>query len=558
MSVMAGSEFNPAEVAAKRSWENSSLENGVSLKSRPSNEFRPGRPPLASTNGTSLNRKTSRDVVDGPMRTNSYENGVQSRRVGELGQQHQNISKSTSEPDSLIDMYKMPNTRSNSKVDLSEKRGNNTDTGPHEDDLNNKWIHRDKLAKIESEELQAAGINLATTRRPMSKSGNRRAPSRNNSTGTTNGVEEPIPQSPQEAKRRRPSSPVVEDTEEEPEHMNWDLRTSEEIAAEAAEEKQSSQMYSMPTIRKSGSRIPVFTSSPLPIHRGDIERSEPLPRKRNASGAGDDDDRYGSSRSRANSIGSQVLLDDYETIEPPMPTLVSTPSRPGTSNGLSSSPTKASKGSKVGNTPGSGTRKASAPASTSSNRKASGQKPRTTSNNNSPANRPTTRSGDQDRPKTAVNRPEGDPPWLATMYKPDPRLPPDQQIIPTHARRQQQAMWDNTGAVPTTYDRNFSPLAVHTADGLKPSPTPPRSPEKKSNSPDLGLRQVPSATPSRPGTSGGYSTMPTVKPQTQNQAPSPLMTQNQVPERIRQPMLPDEDEKNDGKKKGGCGCCIVM
>jgi len=32
-------------------------------------------------------------------------------------------------------------------------------------------------------------------------------------------------------------------------------------------------------------------------------------------------------------------------------------------------------------------------------------------------------------------RPEGDAPWLAEMYKPDPRLPQEEQIIPTHAKR---------------------------------------------------------------------------------------------------------------------------
>ena len=53
------------------------------------------------------------------------------------------------------------------------------------------------------------------------------------------------------------------------------------------------------------------------------------------------------------------------------------------------------------------------------------------------------------------------------MYKPDPRLPPDQQIIPTHAKRQQQAQWSEAGAIPTTYDREFSPLAVQTENELK-------------------------------------------------------------------------------------------
>lgn len=34
-----------------------------------------------------------------------------------------------------------------------------------------------------------------------------------------------------------------------------------------------------------------------------------------------------------------------------------------------------------------------------------------------------------------IDRPEGEAPWLATMYKPDPHLPPDEQMLPTHAKR---------------------------------------------------------------------------------------------------------------------------
>lgn len=48
-----------------------------------------------------------------------------------------------------------------------------------------------------------------------------------------------------------------------------------------------------------------------------------------------------------------------------------------------------------------------------------------------------------------LNRPEGDPPWLATMFKPDPRLPPEQQMLPTHAKR--LAMQQGT-FIPPTWD----------------------------------------------------------------------------------------------------------
>lgn len=211
---------------------------------------------------------------------------------------------------------------------------------------------------------------------------------------------------------------------------------------------------------------------------------------------------------------------------------------------------------------------------------------------NSTSQRPATRSGDPDRPRTAVNRPEGDPPWLATMYKPDPRLPPDQQIIPTHAKRQQQAQWADDGSVPKTYDRDFTPLAVHAPEelakrnsltltshavgGSSPIPAsndPSSSMNANNNSwplkPMASARGNASPSP-RPGTSGsttgGYSTMPKV-------APSPILIQQSprmgglasprsanAPPRLQdqRPGEAAEKDDDDGTVKKGCGCCIVM
>jgi len=44
------------------------------------------------------------------------------------------------------------------------------------------------------------------------------------------------------------------------------------------------------------------------------------------------------------------------------------------------------------------------------------------------------------------------------MYKPDPRLPPDQQVIPTHAKRMQQEQWEKEGKFGNVYDTSFRPL----------------------------------------------------------------------------------------------------
>ena len=508
------------------------------------------RSPLTSTNRRSMSRASSREAMNGNRQP--YDGATLARRVGEISRSETNLSRSPNDPDSPIDSYNPPPSARSEGRNFTERMTNGAEHRG-DDDPNNKWIHRDKLAKIESQELQAAGIDLSQARRPSTRSRSRRGASRHRDHSAPNATDSA---SQSEHKRRRASSPVTQGQDDE--RMNWDLRTPEEIAADPLDSR-SGNALAPASSKKNGSKIPVFAHSSLPISTGHIERTTPIPRKRHASlGAGEDEEfRFGTPRSRAGSIGSQVLLDEYEN------------GRPATSSGqpppmskYSSSPTKSTPlKSPTTSTPGS--------RKTSSGRKPSAaQKPRVTSGS-STANRPVTRSGD-DRPRTAINRPEGDPPWLATMYKPDPRLPPDQQIIPTHARKQQQALWDQEGAVPMTYDRNFSPLAVHTADGLQRTPTPPRSPQKDRLSPDEKDNNSPwplrSATSNsnlngRPGTSGGYSTMPNVKrsgtpvqsPPLEPKAFSPRPSQQRVQ---RVPQAPDDDEKGDKSK--GCGCCIVM
>src|SRR6202000_1552922 len=93
-------------------------------------------------------------------------------RVEELGQREGSLIRSGSEPDSLLDLYKSNPSRGNVSqhqpdTDIPEHMYRPTEDDPQ------RWIHRDKLAKIESEELQAAGINLAKARRTTSKSGQR-------------------------------------------------------------------------------------------------------------------------------------------------------------------------------------------------------------------------------------------------------------------------------------------------------------------------------------------------------------------------------------------------
>ena len=452
------------------------------------------------------------------------------------------MSRSGSEADSLIDLYHRQNSdtnlRSDGDLDIPENMYR-----PDEDDPEG-WIHRDKLAKIESEELQAAGINLANARRTI-KSGKR---FQNRS---EQSIEEQSSKTTHDEKRRRTSSPAMADEDLQP--QNWDLRTAEEIAAESTGV---SSPYPNPVVRKAGSKIPILTSSPLPIPVEKVERETPLPRKRTMSGSLSLDEAASvpRSRPRKSSTGSQALLDEVN-------------GRAGQAASKTGSPIKSRPQNPLVTPPASVATRKVTPTSRKGAAAPKGTMP------NSPSQRPGTRSGEADRPRTAVNRPEGDPPWLATMYKPDPRLPPDQQIIPTHARRQQQAQWSQEGAIPDTYGRDFSPLSVRPLDetSLPQQPAPAMTPADKLDEtanawPLRPMASVRSASSGRPGTSGsitgGYSTMPKVtSPPLGLHSPklgqSPRVSQVPGQQRMQEHKLETGGE-DDGKAEKGCGCCIVM
>ncbi|CAI7587694.1 unnamed protein product [Penicillium glandicola] len=392
-----------------------------------------------------------------------------------------------------------------------------------------KWIHRDKLAKIESEELHQAAILFQRRMRGESKSsagrGRSHDPQQNPANGTSTATSpaaeysEPWPKLREEGGKQD-----VNDNVDDDEREHWDLRRPEEIAADDA----AASIYSHPSLGKSASRIPVSTVSPVPI-AGAMGRDSRSSRSRAAT---DEDDQ--SSRGRRASEPINVEQDG------------STPSpesRPG-SRGFGS--TQNTSGKKTPKSTGSTNRKTSAPPT---NRKTSTPRSRAVSGNNT--QRPTTRSG-ENRPPTAANRPEGDPPWLATMYKPDPRLPPDQQMIPTVAKKIMQEQWEKEGRTPNTYDRNFAPLAVHPFDAPPPEATkvePEQQPVESLRLEELPPLPSKSPEPPRPNTSTGYSTMPKV----QDTPPMGLPTNpnpNWNPPVVTAQQLP--------KKEKSCGCCIVM
>ncbi|PGH10419.1 hypothetical protein GX51_00178 [Blastomyces parvus] len=545
---------------------------------------RHNQPPL--TNGTTRSRNSSRSG------SRQGDTGyLLPSRVDALGKREPTLSRTGSEVDSLLDLYGRESAN-RSAVSVMESDGKKADSAGFIDDLDSaNWIHRDKLAKIESEELQQFGIQFHQRQvRAGSKSSSRRGRSHDSHSNAANGTMEMGEQWPgaREEKRQRITSPVPVEYEEQEEPENNgpvvfdDPRLPEEIAADPYEEgRNASQVYRQAIgLRKSASKIPVLATSPHPIPLEHLEREFPLNRARNNTlGSGDDESiSYAKTRKISDPLPTTTDYTPEPESQPqpqqqqqqqtdrqprpqaqPQTSADSTPpaSRPASGNFTyqqQNSPTKAKATSRQTST----ARKSSNPPN---NRKSSTSKPKATassSNTNSVSGssnpRPSTRSGD-DRPRTAVNRPEGDPPWLATMYKPDPRLPPDQQILPTHAKRLQQEQWEREGKIPSMYDREFAPLAVSEFD--KPT-LPSLDTEKAQENNTASSLWPPTPTPkspdnnNRPSTGGtdhgGYKTIPTVQ---SSLSPKPSQISKPKP----QPPPADDD---DPPVKKGCGCCIVM
>lgn len=459
-----------------------------------------------------------------------------------------------------------PRSRNTSQTRQKRDRKRKDATGGQLDDVEKNsdyWIHRDKLKEIENRELIEAGFRVGRSSRSNSRSqsASRAARSRKDSEVTdpmNSGDDQPGP--------RRMVSPVLAEAEEgdNEDNMQWDLRTPEEIAAEREAILATRTTH---LVRPSTSRIPIAKTSPAPVPTTFVERDAPLPRSRKGSAnwTGDALASNGA-RVRSGSVSSQVLLDDFKPSRPSeellrAPQNFSTPASP-----VTASPTKAKTPAKA--TPTSGARKTSAQRSTSQ------AKPRTTSATSS-AKRPGT-SGGMSRPTTSHNRPEGEAPWIATMYKPDPRLPPDQQIIPTHAKRMQQEQWETEGKTGTIYDRDFrllnteetkdkrasqiQPLDLKDLKQLQddqqwplPSPTKtsPSGPDRidtnvKSPTNEGGNYKLTPTIPQSPRVPSRAASRTDVRPAPSGMAPKPTDV-------IRLPDPPATEEK----KKKGCACIVM-
>ncbi|OAG06255.1 uncharacterized protein CC84DRAFT_756096 [Paraphaeosphaeria sporulosa] len=446
----------------------------------------------------------------------------------------------------------------------SKSRGRKKSTKKHppgwteaEKDENN-WIHRDKLKEIETKELEEFSMRVGRQSRSNSRS---QSAARNQSRGRANSeLTDTMSSGDDRHDYPRMISPIpAEDEEEEPPHTGWDIRSPAEIEAE----REQFAARNNNVIRPSTSRIPIAKTSPLPVPHNFVDRDQPLPRPRNGSGSWESIAANGA-RVRSGSMSSQILLDDPNAFgdagRSPVKSNFSMPTSP-----VDAKAPKAKTPAKA--TPGS--RKTSGPKSGAKPRNASAG-PRNTSGT-SPVKRPGTSGGSISRPTTS-HRPEGEAPWIATMYKPDPRLPPDQQIIPTHAKRMQQEQWETEGRVGSMYDKDFRllntdeisnkrassilpPIDLEKAQQDQTWPLP--SPEKPKLDPiETTMSKSPTNEQGKFKLTPTISQGPTFPPRAPSRAQEPKVAPPIAPvtpkDTIRLPEPPEPE-----KEKKGC-CCIVM
>ncbi|RDA93515.1 hypothetical protein CP533_3984 [Ophiocordyceps camponoti-saundersi (nom. inval.)] len=423
-------------------------------------------------------------------------------------------------------------------------KAKSSERGPDE----SKWIHRDKLARIESEELQAAGIFVPPSRL-LAKQRRERSQSR---------------LAPESTPHSKSSTESASPSEEQPLHNK---------PAEVAQEGGANAYFVPAAGAKGGSRIPVAKLSPVPIPLDCLERGSQAVR-RPVDGDGDGL-AYSKPRSRS---ASMSVGDAASGVSPPARRSIT-----------DTSPKK--------NAP----RKLSAASKTST----AATRPKTRSGPGKDGGRAFAKAGE---PSAAGRAPEGDPPWMANSYSPDPRLPPDQQLLPTVARRLQQEKWEREGKFGDAYDKEFRPLNAHeltkrssvaaaaaAASTSKAGENTAGDDDEDDDEDDEAKEDAAEASVSNPLTQhpanqlaadewplrqgagkglnmrqGSYSTMPKITDSPSNAAltsprgaaaqspPQQQQQQSQHQANSNVPKAPDLSGDDEKRKKGGCRCCIVM
>jgi hypothetical protein len=525
------------------------LQNPVQDKKAHVNNDHANRTPLLSQNGNSfpslynapLELGTARKMSSGENMSASSKVG-KSMEMGYLSPIPGNDASTRSGGNSLADgIIAEPVVSSRNGATKDAKRAA-TDAPTGDDDDNSKWIHRDKLARIENEELQAAGIILPRARASSRPRGNKSMEKLNAfrktapaATATSPTSTDPI--DPEAILQPRKNSVTAEQKPQDIMVPSWDLRLPEEIASDANE-----SYWTSNGVAKGVSKIPVAKLSPVPVPSDFLERDSPSVRKQ-INGLDDTSITYPKTRTRSRS-GSMKALEPMtsNTLQPAKRSMTDVSPKKGT---------------------GQGARKISAPAKGGA---PPGGRPKTRGGPNkdstsSSGTRPSTRSGELSPGIGGASnkQPEGDPPWMVSAYKPDPRLPPDQQLLPTVARRLQQEKWEKEGKFGNIYDKEFRPL---TDEGFL---KPPEGEASGVNGDDqMEQDEWPLKTEQRSPTlkqGRSYSTMPKIsdKPSA-SPLPSPSVTQpphhqNHSQQQITR--VPDIPEDQQAQKKG-CGCCIVM
>ncbi|KAK3398941.1 hypothetical protein B0T20DRAFT_185910 [Sordaria brevicollis] len=458
--------------------------------------------------------------------------------------------------------YLVPSHHKDSKPRSAKEGGSPADSLLDPETDESKWIHRDKLAQIENEELQAAGfvIPVAKDNRARSKSGNRLK--RDQSQDKLSGQARSIGGGEHVGSRSRKNSAATQD---------WDKRVDD-----GAEHADSSYSTSNPGAKVT-SRIPVPRTKTYPTTPTD-EKASAFGRKRDSSPEEDKEKiAYPKPRGRSGSTGNALQKAANGPDVRPIAKRADT------------SPIKTKQVA-------SGAKKVSGKAASTTT-----ARPRTrgASNKETTGARPTTRSGDRELSPTTHKPMEGEPPWMVSAFRPDPRLPPEQQLLPTVAKRLQQEKWEREGKVGNVYDKEFRPL---TDEGfLEPPehpivapehepvenekenanenetekeqekenakeqpqadwPLKPAEPECPQSPPPPSLRSLQSPrSPPLVGRTNSYSTMPKI-------ADKPALTTIPSPKNPPQPPHPSQvirvpeppEDPPTKKEKGGCGCCIVM
>lgn len=414
---------------------------------------------------------------------------------------------SNQDGDSLFDLYdgKLSTVGARSTETINGHNGNSTDEESKwidseklariegkqleqlkQSEYNARWIDRDKLERIEIQELEQAGI-LPPQGSYNALQGQFQSDDRVVTRGRTNSDS-----SDDERKYYDPNEP-----DNDPRHPS-----------ERATESRGRPMQNMRRNRSS-SRIPLYASSPVPVPQHHLERTAPLKRQPPSPDNGSDDDRSTRthSRKRSYSASSAVLLADSTPPATAVPAIPKPPATPQTSRVKSNV--------------------------TSPNRSTSKSKGRFTGNNSlaknkhksnpqlAPGNRPTS---------SHHQAPEGPPPWSLSTYTPDPKLPPDQQIIPTVAKRLQQEQWEKEGVFATVYDTKLRPLKVQDQNEQNGQPKEKEAEEPKEKETDEVLDQEVVATSEE-----------TEKPLEAPKKPSPPT--------IATPPLPKEEKKKEETSK---------